>query len=229
MKRMRMTGQSASICATWMLLALVARAEGETESPQMEELGDDRYRIGTITVDKAAQSFSVPGRVLQLHDALEYLAVSSNGMKGYEALLELSTSPGEFNLACILIGLDDKNTVKPSYQFDTKELQGQAVAISVSWQENGETVRLSGANSMTQGDEVFDDDSWIYLGSQMSHDGKQFMAEVGGTLIGFVHDPFSVIEHSVGAGIGNYGLITGNKDALPPEGSAVTLSVTVVP
>ena len=81
---------------------------------------------------------------------------------------------------------------------------------------------------MTAGEEVFDNDDWVYMGSEMSHDGKQFMADVGGTLIGFVHDPWSVIEHRGGAGIGAYGLITGNKDALPPEGSAITLSIAVV-
>ena len=40
-------------------------------------------------------------------------------------------------------------------------------------------------------------------------------------------DPYSVIEHAVGAGIGAYGMITGNEDALPSEGSAITLSVAV--
>ena len=81
---------------------------------------------------------------------------------------------------------------------------------------------------MTTGDDVFDDDSWVYIGSAMSHDGKQFMAEIGGTLIGFVHDPNSVIDHRLGAGIGAYGLITGNEDALPVKGSAITLTIAVV-
>ena len=77
----------------------------------MEDLGDQRYRIGTIIVDRKALSFSVPGKILHLKDPLEYLAVSRNGMKSYESLFELDTSPREFNLACILLGLDDLRAV----------------------------------------------------------------------------------------------------------------------
>ncbi len=230
MKSMRLTGVSAWMPAVWMILAVAfsANAEDEAKSPDMEQLGDDRYRIGSILVNQKTKSFTVPGKILHLKDALEYLAVSPNAHKEYESLLELTVSPSEFNLACILIGLDQEQSVKPLYQFDTKELQGQALEISVSWQQDGKTVSVSGANAMTAGEEVFDNDDWVYMGSEMSHDGKQFMADVGGTLIGFVHDPWSVIEHRGGAGIGAYGLITGNEDALPPEGSAITLSVTVV-
>ena len=76
---------------------------------------------------------------------------------------------------------------------------------------------VSGANAMTAGEDVFDDDSWVYIGSAMGDNGKQFMAEVGGTLIGFVHDPYSVIDHSNGAGIGAYGLITGNEERYRPR------------
>jgi hypothetical protein len=54
------------------------------------------------------------------------------------------------------------------------------------------------------------------------------MADVTGTLIGFVHDPDSVIDHRNGAGIGAYGLLTGNEKMMPPEGTAVTLTVSVV-
>jgi len=217
--------------ATALILTLSFNlsAEDEPAEPKMVKIGDEQYRIGTITVDRKAQTFSVPGKILVLKDALEYLAVSKDGMKGYESLLELDTVPREFNLACILIGLDDKDTVKPRYQFDDRVADGPAVAITVSWEKDGKTVSVSGANAMTTGDDVFDDDSWVYIGSEMSHDGKQFMAEIGGTLIGFVHDPNSVIDHRLGAGIGAYGLITGNEDALPAKGSAITLTIAVVP
>jgi hypothetical protein len=51
------------------------------------------------------------------------------------------------------------------------------------------------------------------------------MAQVLGTLIGFVHDPASVIEHRVGIGIGAYGSIGGNLDLLPEVGTELTLTV----
>ena len=49
-----------------------------------------------------------------------------------------------------------------------------------------------------------------------------------GTLVGFVHDPNSVIESAVGIGIGAYGSVQGNT-ALPPVGSAIELIVEVPP
>jgi hypothetical protein len=57
-------------------------------------------------------------------------------------------------------------------------------------------------------------------------DGR-FVADATGTLIGFVHDPASIIEHRTGLGIGAYGSVQGNPEVLPPIGSAVELIVTV--
>ena len=54
------------------------------------------------------------------------------------------------------------------------------------------------------------------------------MADRTGTLIGFIHDPASIIEVIDGLGIGAYGSIQGNP-ALPPVGSAVELVVTAAP
>ncbi len=231
MKGIKFARVTSSVLVVAMLFTFSPLANAEEaalQSPQIEQLDDDRYRIGSIIVDKAAQSFTVPGKILILKEPLEYLAVSTDGMKGYESLLELSTAARDFNLACILIGLDDEKSIRPRYQFDERKPQGQAVKITVSWQQDGKTVSVSGANAMTAGEDVFEDDSWVYLGSETSNDGQQFMAEVGGTLIGFVHDPYSVIGHVNGAGIGAYGLITGNEKVLPPKDSAITLTVAVV-
>ena len=206
----------------------IAAEEDVVPAPLMEDLGGQRYRIGEIIVDKKAGEFSVPGKILHLNAPLEYLAVSTDGMKGYESLLELSTSATNFNLACILIGLDEKNSVKPRYQFDDLKPEGQAVAITLTWQKDGKTMSVSGANAMTSGEETFDDDSWIYIGSSTLEDGQIFMADMTGTLIGFVHDPASVIEHINGGGIGAYGLLTGDESVLPPEGTAISLSVSLV-
>ena len=204
------------------------QAAAQFATTSIEKLGDERYRIGAITVDRKTASFSVPGKLIHLSDALEYLAVSSNGMKEYESLLELTTTPGDFNLACILVGLDDKNSVKPRFQFDGEKAEGQSVSISVSWDNNGEAEVLSGANALQVGDDVFDDDNWVYIGSTTGNYGKEFMANAGGTLISFIHDPYSIIDHSNGAGIGNYGLVTGNEDVLPPIGTPILLTITVL-
>ena len=82
---------------------------------------------------------------------------------------------------------------------------------------------------MTAGDETFSDDGWVYIGSTPSPQDGSLLAEMSGSLIGFVHDPTSIIEHRKGAPAGSYGMVTGNADILPPEGSTITLTVSVIP
>lgn len=226
----RLLRQTAGIILAAAIIHSPSPAEEAkiAEKPTIERIDKHRYRINEIVVDKAAGKFTVPGRIIHLNAPLEYLAVTVGGMKEYESLLELTASARDFNLACILIGLDEAKSVKPEYQFSAKPVEGQSVTISVSWLEEGKTVTVSGANAMLQGEETFDNNSWVYIGSETSADGQQFMAEMAGTLIGFVHDPFSVIDHKFGAGMDNYGMISGNDKVLPEEGARITLTVMLV-
>lgn len=209
------------------LLAFLLSCIAAADEPQnIEALGDERYRIGSIVIDKASGTFEVPGRMLNVDETLEYLAVSTNGIKGYESLLELDASPTEFNLACILIGLDDENAVEPRYQFDENEIRGMGVSITLQWQEGEDTVTLPIERALRTGDKVFDNPDWIYIGSFIDESGT-FTAETDGSLIGFVHDPVAIIDHRTGIGIGDYGLVTGNAAALPPEGSPVRMRIAI--
>ena len=194
------------------------------DEPAIEELGDERYRIGSIVVDKAAGEFTVPGRLVNVNETLEYVAVVTDGVKNYESLLELETSAVEFKLACILIGLDDASAVKPRYQFDEREVEGPPVAMTLAWQDGDDERRVPVADALLSGDEVFGRHDWVYIGSTLDPDGN-FMAAMDGSLIGFVHDPVAIIEHRQGGGIGSYGLITGNPEMLPRAGSRISLTV----
>lgn len=192
--------------------------------PKVEDLGNGRYRIGSIEVDKTSKSFSVSGVVLRDEPPLEFLVVTKGGMKGYESLLELNANAFEFNLACILIGLDPKKGVAPSFHFAPEPAQGDAVGLWVSWQKNGKTVRVPAAKLLQQGDAPVKSDEWVYTGSAFTNNG-QYMAELDGTLVGFVHDPASIIEHKLGLGLGNYGEIIVRPDLLPAVGSKITMVV----
>lgn len=226
-----MTFESTRALASTIALLLITPFAAADDSPlttPVEKLGDERYRIGAIVVDRNTSSFSLPGKIIHLTDALEYLAVSTEAAKEYESLLELTTSPGDFNLACILVGLDDEKSVKPRFQFDDEKAEGQSIGISLSWENDGETVTINGEKALTVGEEALDDNSWVYIGSTTGNYGKEFMADAGGTLIGFIHDPYSIIDHRNGVGIGNYGVVTGNKEILPPVGTAVSLTISVI-
>jgi hypothetical protein len=208
--------------------------------PPVKDLGGGRYQIGAITVDRNARQFTVPGRVLHLDEApLEYIAVSRAGMKAYESLLEVDSRGTEFNLACILLGLEPPQR-GPSAQFDRKPPQGPAVRLAVRWQAGGTTVTKSvqevlnlaarprGAASPPPTAAVAPPpEEWAYAGSFVSDGDGRFVADATGTLVGFVHDPASIIEHRTGLGIGAYGSVQGNPDVLPPIGTPVELIVTV--
>jgi hypothetical protein len=46
-----------------------------------------------------------------------------------------------------------------------------------------------------------------------------------GVLVGFVHDPASIIEHATGFGQGLYGFVVPNTAIAPPKGTQVTVEV----
>ena len=218
-------GLSVAICSPL--------GRGQTPAPRigdLKPLGKDRFQIGSIVVDKRARSFTVPGRVHVLGKPLEYLATSTGGMKAYEALLELDATGSEFNLACILVGLERPPNQTAFQRYSREPLAGQRAALYIAWSEGATRRRLAAADALQNpqtGVKAASID-WVYLGSPASKEGGPFAADVTGTLVGFVHDPTSVIESVGGVGIGAYGSVQGNT-ALPPVGSAIELIVEVSP
>lgn len=217
------------IAATGTVSAQAPAGSAPGAAPAMQALGRDRYRIGSILVDKKARRLTITGRILGSDRPLEYLAVARGGYKSYESLLELDTTGSEFNLACILLGLDASLTKRPQYQFSKDALTGQRVALEFSWKAGSKRVKATGLQMLltdAQRD-VEKRDDWVYVGSNMQTDNT-FGADMSGALVGFVHDPTSVIEHSIGLGIGAYGSVAGNKALLPPNNTAIELTMTVL-
>jgi hypothetical protein len=196
----------------------------------VKPLGQERYQIGHIVVDKRAHRFTVPGRVHALDKPLEYLATSPGGRKAYEALLELDASGSEFNLACILIGLERDPKLASSKPPDAANVVGQRVAMSVAWTRDGQRRQVTAAEALFNADarKSIESVEWVYTGSFTSIDGSRFAADFTGTLITFIKDPTGLIEAVSGVGIGPYGSMRGSN-ALPPEGSAVELIVELAP
>ena len=193
----------------------------------LKPLGRDRYQIGRIVLDKKAGSFTVPGRVHVLGKPLEYLATSPGGMKEYETLLEVDASGSEFNLACILLGLERDPKQGQYWQFSKDPLSGPRIEIRVAWQDGGKRREVSAAEALLDPKDETKPESveWVYMGSLMNPSDGLFAADVTGTLVGFVHDANSVIESVYGLGIGTYGSVSGNPEKLPPEGAPVELIV----
>lgn len=194
---------------------------------ELKPLGKDRYQIGRIVVDKRAGRFTVPGRVHVMGQPLEYLVTSPGGMKEYETLLEADATGSEFNLACILLGLERDPKQGPFYQFSEAPLVGPKVLVSIAWQDGGKRREISAAEALLdpKGDVRPESVEWVYTGSLSMPPEGQFAADITGTLIGFVHDANSIIESVLGLGIGAYGSVSGNAAMLPAVGTPVELIV----
>jgi len=193
------------------------------EKPSIEDLGKGRYRIGSIIVNKPEKSFKVSGEVLRLKPPLEFLAVTKGGMKGYESLLELDVNAFEFNLACILIGLNKEKSKAPEFHFSEEPAKGDPVSIWLSWEENGNVKRIPAGAALLQ-DKKTVSNNWVYTASGFTPSGE-YLASIDGTLVGFVHDPASIIEHREGLGLGNYGAVSGNTATLPAVGSKILFTI----
>jgi len=206
-----------------------AAAEAALRNPKIQDMGGDRFRVGLIEIDRNRRTFTVPAVVHLEEGAQEYLIAARGGYKGYEAILEAGATPYEFNLACILIGLDDKKTRDPRYHFDPTTIEGDAVEISVSWQTDGGTRRIPAAQLVrdTRNDRTLPVEGWVYTGSTFTPDG-QYLAQMDGVLVGFVHDPASIIEHATGFGQDLYGAVVPNTAVAPPKGTQVTVEVRAI-
>lgn len=216
-------GWSAALCP--------ALARAQAAAPplvgELKPLGQDRYQIGRIVIDKAARSFVVPGRVHALGKPLEYLGTSPGGMKAYETLFELDTTGSEFNLACILIGLerDPKHTASLRSNSGAP-LLGPRVAIFIAWSEGGKRRKVSAAEAVLNPEADVKPESveWVYTGAPAGDRPDRFGADITGTLIGFKRDENNVIESSYPIGLGAYGSVRGHA-MVPANGSAIELIV----
>lgn len=197
------------------------------EKPKIEDMGQQIYRIGSIKVDKAKRLIMAPGKMLPYEDgkAIEFLATMKQGYKAYESVLSLDANAFEFNLACILIGLDSSQSVSPEFHFDPQPVKGDSVSIKVSWRNNGKPVEYDAAELLKVGEKKPGKPSrWSYTGS-MFIEGGRYLAQMDGVLIGLIHDPASIIEHREGLGLGNWGLLTIDHELAPKGGQEVTLTI----
>lgn len=193
----------------------------------MKALGQDRFQVGRIVVDRRANRFMVPGRVLVVGKPLEYLASSPRGMKAYEAMLELDATGSEFNLACILIGLERDAEHVPARQYRmVPRLVGPRVQLSLAWSDVGTTRQVPAAQALLNPEAGIQAEAveWVYVGSPATRAEGGFAADKTGTLIGFVHDSNSIIESAAPVGLGAYGSVRGHS-MLPPMGTPIELIV----
>jgi hypothetical protein len=226
-----------AICVRFFLaiLAIIGPEQGPagqgpngeiTRPAPIEKLGTNLFRLGKVRVDTANREVSVSGRVNPNVRTLEFVANTLDGWRAYESAVTLDTNAITFNAALLLIGLDGAHARGlPKFHFDPAALQGDVVTISLEC-PGGECERMPAERVMFDQlkKEPVGGGKWIYTGSSFLPTGH-YLADVDAVLIGFVHDPATMIEYSVGAGLGNYGQIVTNPNIGLAPGTAITLTV----
>lgn len=195
----------------------------------IKKLGDNLVSIGSIIVDTAKKEVRVPGRMLR-DQTMEFLATARMGMKSYESVMELDTNATSFNLALIMIGLQKSNAVVPQQHFDPTQAEGDPVEIWVEW-GTGEDVRKVQAGELLydlRTKSVPSLGAWVYTGSTVLP-GGQYLAELDGVLIGFVHSPASIIENSTGSGLNAYGSIRLNPNLKIAPDTPLKMTIRALP
>jgi hypothetical protein len=166
------------------------------ETKQREALrvvpeGENRYRIGEITFDRARREVTIPATVNMDSGVVEYALVAESG-KLHESLFSTKANPREIHLACLLLGLPKEADDKP-------DDAGCDVKVNVSWDTNGPTVLHELANLVVTSDtpeapadaKPLPGGPWSYVSSKMGPGG--FAAAAEGSVISLIHDPVALV------------------------------------
>lgn len=197
--------------------------------PRIERTGPTTLRIGNITIDRAAREIRVTGTVNAKVQQLEFVANTPNGLKAYESALTLDTSAIAFNVALTIIGLDKAHARNvPRRHFDPATPEGDEVEL---WVEcpGGECQRVPAERLLYDREKKAEltGGAWVYTGSSFIQNGP-YWAEMDGVLIGFVHDPSSIIEYTGAAGLNRFGAIVMNPNLGLKEGGAVVFTLRAI-
>jgi hypothetical protein len=198
---------SMALAMTTASVPALAQAKPSPRPPApAERISDTLLRVGSVRVDLAKKEISVTGTVTDAQ-TLEFVAVAKGGQKAYESALELDTDAINFNLGLLLIGLDQTRGVPSRYHFDPVLPQGDPVEIWVEWDDAGQSRKVRGEelvfNQQTKA--TLSTGPWVYTGSVFSAQTNAYLADIEGTLIGFVHTPAPIIESPRPLAPGVYG------------------------
>lgn len=216
------------------VLPLAARAQAPAApaaGPEIKPLGEDRFQIDRLVVDRRTRRITVPGKVHAAGKPLEYLAGTAKGVKAYETLFDLEVMPTAFKLACILIGLErDPRAAEVNRNLRDVRFGGSRVEIWIAWGEGAQRKRVPAAEALLNPESGIAPAQveWVYTGSPATERPEGLPLDQVGMLIGFIHDPHTVIEAASALGLGAYGSIRGHA-MLPPNGTAIELVVEAAP
>jgi hypothetical protein len=210
---------------------------------RVEKVGDQLYRIGSITVDAATRELSVPGTVNRV-TFLEWIANTPGGMKAYESAFTIEANAVPFNTALLLLGLDPANARVPKQHFDPIAPKGDPVEIWVEWNQfvpgSGQGAPGAARTGPKQRARVeqflydkvnkvsLPEGPWVYTGSTFVAGTNRYMADLDGVLIGFVHSPAPILENPRSGAVNRFGDVVFNESLGVRPGTPITLIVKAI-
>lgn len=203
---------------------------GQSPFPQIaKQVGPGLYELGTITLDLKARRATVPGRINMSQGIIEYLAVMDRRGKLHESVLALDVQPSLFQLALILLGLEQSEWAPPdpaTRQFTGLAKPGDPILMWVEWDRNGKTERVAAEalvfNRETQ--KPLDGSRWHFTGSFFSR--NRFAADVTGSLVATWFDLRAIVNTAAQAGNPYRGPNLGyevNAKLVPPVDTPIRL------
>lgn len=201
--------------------------EQPASAPQVRKTGATTYEIGSLRIDITKREVAVPAVLNGVH-VLEFVANAKGGTKAYESALTLEVDAITLNTALLLIGLDPSRGRPPKTVFDPAIAEGDEVEMFVSW--NRRTVPIEELLYDERTRAGIPRGRWVYTGSTFvdARGGRtQYLAELDGVLVGFMHSPSAIIERA--DALVGYGATVTNPKLGLEAGTAVTLTIRALP
>jgi len=197
----------------------VAPTPQPSAGPSIEPLGEDRYRICDLVLDRKAGEVRVSGAIAVREGPLEYLICAPEG-KLYESLLRADVDPYHLHLALLLIGLQPKNNLE--FQGDPATPEGDPLGIFVSWKAGDERVTHRADELLWEpyNEKAMTRTDWVFTGSMFA-DGA-FAASINKSIVAVYNDPVAIINNPLATGADDTSY-SAHTAALPEVGTEVEI------
>lgn len=209
----------SSVLVLW--LAAHSLVAAETNAP-VRALGDGRFGIGLVTLDKSARRISFPATVNLREETVEYVVVHKTG-KAHESIFRTDARPQDIHLAMLL--LDVQPVMTNWFGTDGKAPpRGDKVRIEVTWADlySRHQMPVEDLVLNTETSQTLARGEWIYNGSNFSEGA--FTAQRDGSIVSVHIDPDALINNPR-PGRENDDLYCPHAEKLPPIGTVVTITI----
>jgi len=164
-------------------------------APQVESLGQGRFRLGLIEFDSNTRAIRLPCRVNLKTDVLEYVLVHAQG-KTHESLLATEVSPLQLQTVLKLLSYaQGKGDLLDAFLAPGEQASpqpaGESVELLIEW-DNAPPRPVNSVIRDRTADAPLENGPWVTTGSEVI-DGK-FQAEVEGSIIALYRDPLAIFN-----------------------------------